>query len=124
MDNTEFTDPRLVQSFQSTYPKVNVRIYRILYEHRYVLAFQRVCYFLDKERAGCGPGTYPDHIHAIFQTVKHVFLPGDFRSHLHAELILYSLQPLESGCSHAFKCIRMGTRFPDSSPEDIDTERF
>ena len=81
-----------------------------------------ICNFLDHEMIrGCA-GSYPDHVDSIFHALIDMLLVGNFSAYLHPEFPLYLLQPLEAGHSGSFKTARMGTGFPYSGTEYMDSE--
>ena len=124
MNHAKLLYARLIKPFQCSYPKVNIRIHRILYQYRNIRIFQCVSYFLHKERIRGSPGADPYHIDSEFQTIEDMFLTGDLGGHFHTKFILDPLEPFQAGSSDSLEIVRMGTRFPNPGAEDIDSGRF
>ena len=124
VDDTQFLHPGLVQTLQSPYPQVQIRIHRVFHQHRYVGIFQRIRDFLDKERVRGSPGAYPHHVHSELHAVEDVFLACHLRAYLHPEFVFHPLHPFESRGSDSLECVRMCARLPDAGAEHADSQRL
>ena len=120
MDDAQLADAGTVQALQRTNPQVDIGIHRILHQDGNVRSLQGIGEFLHQE--GIGGGTRPDPqiIQPIFQALIDVLGAGHFGTHLHTQLFLDAFHPAQAFCAHSFKGTRMGTRFPDTGPEDMD----
>ena len=101
VNGTQLAHSGTVQALQRSYPQVQVRIHRILHEHRYVGVPEGIRYLLHQERIAGGTGSYPDQVHSVFQALIDVLFAGNLGTDLHPEFLLYLLHPLQSGNAHA-----------------------
>ena len=117
MDGSQTFQACIIDAFQCTDPKFEVRIYRVLHEHRDVHALQCIGYLLHGKRVGGSACTDPKYVDTCFQTFVHVLGISHFGSDIHACLFLDFLQPCQTVNTYTFETSRFGTRFPDSGTE-------
>ena len=120
--DSQLADSGPVEPFKRTYPEVEVGIHRVFHQNGDVGVLEGVGKFLHQERVGRGAGTYPDYVHSVLDALEHVLCAGHFRPHLHAELVLDLLEPLEAGCAHSLETSRMGPGFPYPGTENMDSK--
>ena len=119
VNGTQLAYSGAVQALQRSYPQVQVRIHRILHEHRYVGVPESIRYLLHQERIAGGTGSYPDQVHSVFQALIDVLFAGNLGTDLHPEFLLYLLHPLQSGNAHALEAAGMGAGLPYSCTEHV-----
>ena len=73
MDGTQTFQACIVDTFQSSNPQLQVRIYRILHQYRDIYAFQCIGNFLYGERIGGGTCTYPKKVNSSLQAFVYMF---------------------------------------------------
>ena len=123
MYGSESLDTRIIQTLKSSNPKFKVWIHRILYQHRHIVSFQRICNFLHGKGICGRTSAYPENIDAIFKRSLNMMCICHFRSRQQSTFFTNAAQPRQSGFTDAFKTAWLGTRFPNSSTHNPDTVR-
>ena len=93
INNTKFLDTRTMKTLQCSDPKLEVRIDRILHEHRYIRIFQSISNFLHEERIRSGSCSEPYEIHSEFKALEDMLLAGHLGCDLQAVFLLCLLHP-------------------------------
>ena len=122
VDDAELADTGPVEAFQRTDPQVQVRVDRILDQHRHVRTAQGIGDLLHQERIGGGSGSDPYHVHPVLDALQDMLFRRDLRTNLHPEFFLDPFHPLQARRSDTFETARMGPGFPDACPENMDAE--
>ena len=108
-----------VETFESTYPQLEVRVHGVLHEHRDVDAAQRVGEGLHGEGVGAGACSHPHDVDAVFHCQLDVsgccHLGGDE----HSRLLLDLLEPLEGRFAVSLEASWLGARLPHSCTEHV-----
>ena len=117
VDGTQAFQACIVETFQSSNPQLQVRIYRVLYQYRNIHTFQRIGNFLHGKRVGGGACAYPKQVYPGLQAFVYVFGCSDFGRNVHAGFFLYLLQPCKAVYAYSFEAARFGARFPDAGTE-------
>ena len=124
VDNSKFAYAGTMESLKCSNPKVQVRIHRILYQHRNVGIGKGIRNLLHEERIRTGSCTQPYKVHTVLYALENVLFTCNLSGNLHPVFLLHSLEPFESRYPDAFKAAGMSPRFPYSRTEHIDTEFF
>ena len=122
VNHAQFLDTGLVETLEGSNPQVEVRVDRILHEHRHVRILQCISDFLHQERIGRGAGTYPYHVHSELEAVEDVLLAGNLRGDFHPELVLHSLEPFQARSADTLEIVRVSAGLPYTRSEDIDSQ--
>ena len=93
MDSTKLLDASLINTLESTNPKFEVWINRILYQYRYIHALQAISKSLHGKWVGRCTCTYPENIDSIFQGELYMLRSSHLGSSEHTSLFLYLLHP-------------------------------
>ena len=122
VDNSKFLDAGVIETFQRSDPKVNIRIDRVLHKNRDIRISQCICNFLYKERIRGGSGADPHKVNTMFKTLENVLLAGNLSRNLQSILLLCLLHPLKTWHTDTLEASRMCPRLPDSRTEHIDSQ--
>ena len=122
VNHAQFPDAGPVQALQGADPQVQVRIHGVLHQHGHIGAAEGIGNLLHQEGVGRRTGTYPHHVHAVFDALQHMLLRSHFGADLHAQLFLHPLKPFEAGGAHALEAARMRPGLPDTCTEYVDAE--
>ena len=121
VDSAQTLDARVVDTLQSTDPQFEVRVDRVLHEDRHVHTLQGIGDLLHSERVSRGARTDPEQIHAILQSLLDVLSGSHLGSDEHARLLLHLLQPWQSRHTVTLEAPWLGTWFPHTGAEHLDT---
>jgi len=114
----DISDACTINPFYGAHPELQVGIDGVLHHYHRIGAFQYVGNLLNHERTGCGAGSDPEHVNAVFEGLFGMDGIGHFNADRKTGLLLHELHPFQPHGADAFKTARTGAGFPDSTPED------
>ena len=117
MDGTQALDTSLVQALHSTNPELEIRIDRVLYEHRDVNTLQGIGQSLHGKRIGSGAGTNPQDVHIVFQGQLDMLGGSHLCRDEHVGFVLHLLHPGQGFLAITLEASWLGTGLPHTSTE-------
>ena len=92
-----------MKTLQCSDPKLEIRIDRILHEHRYIRIFQSISNFLHEERICSGSCSEPHEVHSILEALEYMLLAGHLGCDLQTIFLLCLLHPPQALGTDAFE---------------------
>ena len=117
MDGTQALHTSLVQALHSTNPELEIRIDRVLYEHRDINTLQGIGQSLHGKRIGSGAGTNPQDVHIVFQGQLDMLGGCHLSRDEHVGFVLYLLHPGKGFLAITLEASWLGTGLPHTSTE-------
>ena len=117
MDGSKTLDASLVQTLQSTNPKLQIGVHGVLDEHRDIHALHGISQSLHGKGVGSGTRTNPQDVPVVLHGQLDMLRRGHLSSYQHVRLVLHLLHPRQSFFAIALKTAWLGTWFPHTGTE-------